>query len=497
MSMQVAVLLKALIQKQGVEICSDAKRPVLKQILKNALGDSKQKEIDALLLGLQEKFCAEFHEHPSPAIDRVHFEKLGRQLIKQGLEPNLAVWTVQTWAGAFGKTVQAQEQKLLPESVAHPAEKISPANQAEGGVAAAAWEEDLTHFLQEHGSAWVEPERWVLFMGTMRNKGYASSERTMLRAARVIWPKIESELKVAEEKAKQSAKQREEIKEKLRNWLKTLPDARWNMIEWDDFCNSLGDNLDEEWLNTERDRLILERKLGFSLNMVRINPGRFLMGSPESEPGRSEDETPHEVILTQPFEILTTPVTQALWKAVMGNSPFHFEGDDLPVEQVSWFDCMEFCNRLSDLVGLKRCYSGGKNVVWDMETNGYRLPTEAEWEYACRAGTTGPRYGDTNFIAWYKRNSMGRTRSVGKKTPNAWGIYDMQGNVWEWCWDWSGDYGRDEVQDPTGPANGTHRVIRGGSWDNFDGYCRSAARGIGEPFYSGAELGFRFVRTLT
>lgn len=170
--------------------------------------------------------------------------------------------------------------------------------------------------------------------------------------------------------------------------------------------------------------------------LVPVPGGSATLGSPPNEEGRYADEV--QVNVTLPgFWIGRTAVTQAQWKSVMGNNPSRFNagGDERPVESVSWHDVIGFCNTLSAKVGLPPAYAvEGKIVRW-IGGPGYRLPTEAEWEYACRAGTTGSRYDNTDRIAWYHENSNGTTHPVAQKEPNAWGLYDMIGNVWEWCWD--------------------------------------------------------------
>ena len=210
---------------------------------------------------------------------------------------------------------------------------------------------------------------------------------------------------------------------------------------------------------------------GFTNNLgmkfVYIKPGSFMMGSPSDEPGRDNDETQHRVTLTQGFYMQTTEVTQGQWKAVMGNNPSQFKncGDDCPVETVSWNDCQKFIQKLNGMQNKHR----------------YRLPTEAEWEYACRAGSTGPYAGDLNAMGWYRKNSEFRTHGVAKKRPNAWGLYDMHGNVWEWAQDWKGDYPSGPVTDPEGPSGGARRVGRGGGWSDNAGSCRSASRDGSRP----------------
>lgn len=235
-----------------------------------------------------------------------------------------------------------------------------------------------------------------------------------------------------------------------------------------------------------------------AVTFVHIQPGRFLMGSPPGEEGRSSGEDQHEVVLTRPFLLGTAPVTQTEYQAVMGANPSRFPGSDLPVEQVSWFDAVAFCNALSRAVGLEEAYLiRGTDVRWKgLDCPGWRLPTEAEWEYACRAGTTGARYGNLDAIAWHSGNAGGQTHPVRQKAPNAWGLCDMLGNVWEWCWDWYGTYPGGRVVDPVGPDSGSRRVNRGGSWDRDAQRARAARRPHRAPDYRGGNLGFRLARSL-
>ena len=205
------------------------------------------------------------------------------------------------------------------------------------------------------------------------------------------------------------------------------------------------------------------------------------MGSPESEAGRSSDEDQVEVTLSKGFWMAKTEVTQAQWQAVMEESPSEFKGANRPVEKVSWDDAQEFLTKLNAIVG----DSDGRKMV---------LPTEAQWEYAARAGETGPYSGGTvEEVAWYKDNSGGGTREVGTKRPNAWGLHDMHGNVWEWCADRYASELKGGV-DPRGAASGTYRVYRGGGWHNDAFGCRVAGRADDSPSYTGRNVGFRLAR---
>ena len=217
------------------------------------------------------------------------------------------------------------------------------------------------------------------------------------------------------------------------------------------------------------------------------------MGSPRDEPGHDEDpllyETQHEVTLTESFYMMTTEVTQAQWEDVMGSNPSSFSAcPNCPVESVSWDDAQAYVVEMNKM---------GEGT--------YNLPTEAQWEYATRAWSTTafynghitePREYDPNLdvIGWYDINSDEKTHPVAQKAPNAWGLYDMSGNVWEWCQDWFGDYPSGSVTDPTGPQTGAYRVIRGGSWDNLARRCRSANRNRLKPGNRGDSLGFRLAR---
>ncbi len=258
-----------------------------------------------------------------------------------------------------------------------------------------------------------------------------------------------------------------------------------------------------------------EKISGAAIEMVLLPAGKFLMGSPVGEAGRSGEEGPQHQVSVSPFYMAKYEVTQAEWRAVaalpgvnidLNPDPSGFKGDTLPVERVSWEEAIEFCERLARATGKT-----------------YRLPTEAEWEYACRAGTGGPRAGNLDEMGWYGNNS-GRlrldadkiwktdqsnyvkriidngcqTHSVGQKKPNGFGLYDMHGNVWEWCMDWfSKDYYTPVlIVDPTGPTTGTDKVFRGGGWGESARNCRSALRSGDKPSYRSPDLGLRLARTV-
>ena len=231
------------------------------------------------------------------------------------------------------------------------------------------------------------------------------------------------------------------------------------------------------------------------IQMIRIPAGNFIMGSPPDEPGRAEVELQHKVTLSRDYWFGVTEVTQSQWLAVMGTTPAKIKGDENPVEQVSWFDCVSFCNALSAKEGLTPVYEiSGKDVSWNQSADGYRLPTEAEWEYACRAGTTGERSGDLDEMAIYSLNSGRKTRTVGTRVPNPWGLHDIYGNVWEWCWDKYSPYEAGPVTDPAGPVGDYYRIQRGGSWHRGPRDCRSASRGTDPATARRNALGMRLAR---
>ena len=252
------------------------------------------------------------------------------------------------------------------------------------------------------------------------------------------------------------------------------------------FCLGVGANISSAQLPKE-----ITNSIGMKL--VLIPKGTFMMGLPESKEGRDkDDETQHEVTISKDYYLGVIEVTQGQYEKVMGTNPSHFQKQFIrksdssmyPVEQVSWEDAVDFCKKLSELPEEKKA---GRV---------YCLPSEAEWVYACRAGSKtaysfGERSNSLGNYAWFGGNSMNQTHPVGERKPNAWGLYDMHGNVWEWCSDRYGEYPKVAVSDPVGPREGSVRVLRGGSWCDVAASCRSAIRRRYVPSIRGNDLGFR------
>ena len=256
-------------------------------------------------------------------------------------------------------------------------------------------------------------------------------------------------------------------------------------------------------------------------DLILIKGGTFTMGSPESENWRSEDEVQHEVIVSD-FYMSQYEVTQKEYESIMGENPSTFKGENLPVENITWYQAIEYCNKLSESKGLTPVYKiDGENVSWDRSANGYRLPTEAEWEYSARAGTTTP-FNTENSISAEESNYYGHypyeieenyfsqgkldtkpgeyrqtTIEVGSFSPNKWGLYDMHGNVEEWVFDYYGAYDLENTTNPTGANSGTLRVSRGGGWNDFAKHLRSAYRASSNPSQGKYNIGFRIVRNAT
>jgi formylglycine-generating enzyme required for sulfatase activity len=247
--------------------------------------------------------------------------------------------------------------------------------------------------------------------------------------------------------------------------------------------------------------------------MVRINGGTFTMGSPANEQGRWDTEGPQHQVTVNSFYMGKYEVTQKEYQEVIGGNPSCFRGDNLPVDQVTWYDAIEYCNALSQKEGLTPAYTIDKSrqdpnnkytmdglkwlITWNRNANGYRLPSEAEWEYACRAGTTTAWNTGATAIdntGWFNNNSGRQSHPVGQKPANRWGLHDMHGNVFEWCWDWHGPYADGAQTNPMGATSGSERVNRGGDHYNNVWSGRSASRLGSRPTMMGESRGFRIAR---
>jgi len=235
-----------------------------------------------------------------------------------------------------------------------------------------------------------------------------------------------------------------------------------------------------------------------SEGLILVEGGTFMMGSMND----ADKGKPVHQVTVQRFYIGKYEVTQKEWTGVMGSNPSHYKGDNLPVEMISWHDAIEYCNKRSVKEGLTPAYTvSGQNVTWNKNADGYRLPTEAEWEYAARGGNNGSTefmYSGSNTVddvAWYGENSGNKTHEVGQKKPNGLGLYDMSGNVWEWCWDLHEGYPSEPHTDPSGAITGSNRILRGGPY--YDGATQQhvAYRGAREPSYLYNSIGLRIVRS--
>jgi formylglycine-generating enzyme required for sulfatase activity len=231
-----------------------------------------------------------------------------------------------------------------------------------------------------------------------------------------------------------------------------------------------------------------------SIEMIGVNAGDFNMGS---ETGFGDERPEHKVSITKSFEIGKYEVTQKIWRLVMNYNNSRIISENLPVMNVSWSEAVEFCNNLSEIFGYEKVYTKKDSLVqFNTSANGYRLPTEAEWEYACRAGSVTDFSGTTNLdnICWYNGNSAYNPHPVGTKQANAWSIFDMSGNVWEWCWDWYDEnyYLKNDNLNPAGPTIGKRRVLRGGSCGDGVSYARSGNRTFVNNDFT--NCGFRLVR---
>lgn len=286
-------------------------------------------------------------------------------------------------------------------------------------------------------------------------------------------------------------------------------------------CSTTEPNSQQEeskTMTTESTNSTQNTEISVPENFVQIKGGTFSMGSPTDEPGRSEDETQHNVTVSD-FYMSIYEVTQKEYTDLMGENPSTFAGDNMPVENMTWYEAVAFCNAKSTAENLTPAYTvDGQNVTWNQSADGYRLPTEAEWEYACRAGTTtpfntenSPSADEVNYYGHYPYEIEGNyfsqgnlntkpgqyretTIDVGSFAPNKWGLYDMHGNVSEWCFDIYGAYDTADSTNPTGAQSGNLRVTRGGGWNDFAKNMRSAYRATTAADKSSYNLGIRLVR---
>ncbi|MBM76265.1 MAG: hypothetical protein CMK59_12750 [Proteobacteria bacterium] len=238
-----------------------------------------------------------------------------------------------------------------------------------------------------------------------------------------------------------------------------------------------------------------------SIEMILLPRGTFIMGAKDADQHAEEEEYPaHKVVFKKPFWVSVVPVTQGFYRAVTGTNPSSFQGVHRPVETVSWYEAARFCNTLSLREGLTPAYEVDADeeseIRWNKKANGFRLLTEAEWEFAAKANRSFLYSGgeDVDLLGWYSDNSEDTTHQVGLKQPNVWGLFDMSGNVWEWCWDWKGRYSDRVAMAPAGPDEGLGRVFRGGSWNVDFSLLRISYRGFERPNNRMDNLGFRIAR---
>ena len=322
-----------------------------------------------------------------------------------------------------------------------------------------------------------------------RHAEEANEKLTELDAALAAKMKTEADQKARKDDQAFQIASREDSKQSYNTYLTSYPNGRHS-----DDARAKNAAFEQKEAEAEKVRVALS---SLSLRLAKIPAGSFLMGS---ENGGS-DEKPVKTINLSGFEMSTTEITQAQYMSIMDDNPSYFKLDNnCPVERVTWKDAITFCNKLSEKVGLEPCYNLSAGAC-DFSKSGFRLPTGAEWEYACRSESgldysLGDGESALNRAGWYQRNSQEKTQPAGQKTPNAWGLYDMHGNVWEWCNDWydKGAYQANREKNPAGPESGKEKVVRGGSWLDSPKDCRSAKRRNFDPEKDYSDIGFRVVR---
>ena len=437
--------LSELINKHGHTLFDDARR--LEGLLKDVLRNEHKRETFVLISALREGVAHELRGSTSGMPPAALAAKLRRQLCDNlALDEAASQWSVESWAFALGIEIASP--------FAAPVKPVALVNTT-AGTPAPGVGVDLAAIATQH--------RFKAQQYQLEAAHAEALAVQMVKEAKTLEAQIEKEAKANAVNKGRLRFLRHSVQEllklqpqrgDLRRLLEELPDEPELARE---FTNSIG------------------------MKFVLVEPGEFMMGSNETD----SEKPPHMVEITQPFYMGVFPVTQAEYQAVTGTNPSQFNGIARhPVESVCWNDAVAYAQKLSQL---RAEMSGGLT---------YRLPTEAEWEYSCRAGSTGKWCFGNNIsllggYAWFSRNSASKTHPVGEKKPNAWGLYDMHGNVWEWCSDYSGDYPTVVQTDPRGPATGSSRVKRGGSWSVYAKFCRSAFRLDYLPSYPSNDCGFR------
>jgi len=274
------------------------------------------------------------------------------------------------------------------------------------------------------------------------------------------------------------------------------PDGAWQIPIDKVQAGNLGNQLIELSKEQNTEGASLEQFLDEL--MISLPAGKLWMGSMPAEKIPEEELPRHPVNLSKNFAVSALPITQGFYRLIMGENPSVDKGSKKPVESVSWFDSVAFCNALSKLQGLEEAYRiEAQKVTWNQEANGFRLLTEAEWEYAARTKDDLHYSGNDHLdrVGWYSENCT-ELQEVGKKSPNDWGFYDMSGGVFEWCWDWNTSYKNGELSDPTGPAIGFERICRGGSWSKEEWFARTTCRYAELPEMRHHSIGFRIAKNL-